>query len=230
MALDILTQCQLANEHLHIHPLDDGAFSKYGLVHKLAPTLEFNAFLEAQPIGSHIGDETYIPSCPELQSLELSKIITENLYGTVDCQIGWYTGKANKLNAIEYHKCAEILYLTTPAVLLLGHVSDIVANTYHTDKLEAFFVPANTWVELYSSTVHFAPLAVLASGVRQIVVQQKHTNTPKSVILSEHLEEEPLLLERNKWVIAHKEAKALVEAGAYVGLIGQNLQLNQISL
>lgn len=229
MCCNLFTRCQFSNKHLHLKMITGSSFRKYGAIHDVGELSDYIAFLNRQEIGASMGDETYIPSSPELEEMITSMYFKTNLFGAVDCQIGWYTGKANKLNALEFHKCAEILYLISPAVLLLGAVGDLECNTYHSDRLDAFFVPALTCVELFSSTLHFSPLAVMESGVRQIVVQQKNTNTPNLVKVDKKLEIDRLLLERNKWVIAHAEAKSLVDAGAYVGLVGENTVLYQLS-
>lgn len=232
MTQDLFRACCLANPHLHVQPLTTDAFSSYGCTHKIdvAVFKEISSVLDSLPELNKLGDEVYIPSSDKLEALPCATFIQNNLYGTVPSQIGAYAGKAFKLSALEYHKCNEILFITTPAVLLLGHMQDLQELTYDTSKLEAFFVPANTCVELYSSTLHFSPLAVTSQPVRQAVVQQRFTNTP---FTNEHpkpqctIKGDEMLLERNKWVIVHPEAADMLN-GAFIGLTGENLQIKQI--
>lgn len=232
MSHDLFTACSLANPQLKLQALSSGAFANYGCTHTISSQIfdELSSVLNKLPEPQALGDEQYIPSSDELETLPCANFIKANLYGTVPCQIGAYAGKAFKLNALEFHKCNEILFITSPAVLLLGHVGQMQGLTYYTSQLEAFFVPANTCVELFSSTLHFSPLAVTSKAVRQAVVQQKFTNTPFSDEFPRPLERKPLdqlLLERNKWVIAHPEAQAILPK-AFVGLVGENLQLKAI--
>lgn len=232
MTQDLFRACSLANPHLHVQTLTSGAFASYGCTHEIdeATFDALSQVLNQLPEPQKLGDEQYIPSSAELEALPCAKLIQNNLYGTVPSQIGAYAGRAFKLNALEYHKCNEILFITAPAVLLLGHMQDLQNLTYDTSKLEAFFVPANTCVELYSSTMHFSPLAVTSKAVRQAVVQQRFTNTPFSAEFPKPectVKGDEMLLERNKWVVAHEEAKDLLK-GAFIGLVGPNLHINVV--
>ena len=43
-------------------------------------------------------------------------------------------------------------------ILLVGRQQDITEDyTYDTDQIEAFLVPAGTAVEMYATTLHYAP-------------------------------------------------------------------------
>jgi hypothetical protein len=37
-----------------------------------------------------------------------------------------------------------------------------------------------------------------------------------------------IMIARNQWLMVHPEAKDLVESGNYVGLIGKNIEINQL--
>ena len=68
------------------------------------------------------------------------------------------TGITGNLNALEYHRCSEVDVAATELVLLLGRQQDVTEEfTYDTAKVEAFRVPAGTAVELYATTLHYAP-------------------------------------------------------------------------
>lgn len=49
-------------------------------------------------------------------------------------------------------------------------------DIYDTAKVEAFFVPAGTGVELYATTLHYAPCTAQEGGFRCVVVLPKGTN------------------------------------------------------
>ena len=64
-------------------------------------------------------------------------------------------------------------------VLLLGAEQDIQADyTYDTSLVEAFLVPAGTVIEVYATTLHYAPCTAEGeSGFRCVVVLPAGTNT-----------------------------------------------------
>lgn len=225
---EILEQCQKANAHLKIQTLQSPAFASLGRVHAYRfPKIK--EYLKTLPMEDFQGFECYTAEDPRINEFaDEAELIRNNLYGQVPCQIGSYTGRAFKLNALEYHHCSEILYLVTDAVLLLGHIWDLNDFCLDTSSLQAFFVPTDTCVELYATTLHFSPLAATSAGVRQAVVQQQATNTPILHEVAIKTAEDKLLLERNKWVLCHEEASEMFKGKAFVGLSGPNTQLNLI--
>ena len=79
---------------------------------------------------------------------------------------------------------------------------------------------------MYQTTLHLSPCRTCDEGFKDIVVLPKGTNTPWP-----HGEDLPegeakLLLQRNKWVIAHPEREPLIRQGAFPGLLGENKALN----
>ena len=226
MADSLFLQCLKANAHLKIKTLEAPEFKVFGRVHDFKFP-QITACLNRLEMPHDKGGEIYIPEDHNLDACTAEcAYIRENLYGQVPCQIGSYAGRAYKLNALEYHKCSEILLIADPAVLLLASIRQLDQFTLNTALMQAFYVPAGTCVELYNTTLHFSPLAVTEKGMRQAVVQQQGTNTPKTAQTAVRVPEDELLLERNKWVICHEEADFLVKAGAKVGLIGPNLTLH----
>ena len=109
-------------------------------------------------------------------------------------------------------------------ILLLGKQQDIESDdTYDTAKVKAFFVPAGTVIEVYATTLHYAPCGVDKKGFRCVVVLPQGTNYP---IEQPHLlKEDKLLAASNKWLLAHEEAKI---AGAFNGLKGENISIGNL--
>ena len=71
--------------------------------------------------------------------------------------------------------------------------------------MEAFLIPAGTTIEVYATTLHYAPCNVAASGFKCVVVLPKGTNT--DITLEEkHTPEDDLLFARNKWLLSHPDA------------------------
>ena len=110
-------------------------------------------------------------------------------------------------------------------ILLLGFRGDIDENNqYDTSKVEAFYVPAGTAVEMYASTLHFAPCGLKENGYafKTAVVLPYGTNFDKKDDHGIVNREEELYFARNKWLIAHPDGG---QEGAFEGLIGDNITL-----
>ena len=123
---------------------------------------------------------------------------------------------------MEYHRNSEINVAVTDIVLLLGCQQDIADDfTYETEKIEAFLVPAGTAIEVYATTLHYAPCHVQDSGFQCVVVLPRGTNTELTFETGK-TGEESLMTAKNKWLIAHKEAGI---EGAFAGLVGENLEI-----
>ena len=91
--------------------------------------------------------------------------------------------------------------------------------------MEAFLVPAGTVIEVYGTTLHYAPCHVEDGGFQCVVVLPKGTNTPLKNRTAPATDEEKLLLQCNKWVIAHPDREPLIRQGAFPGLLGENREL-----
>lgn len=82
-------------------------------------------------------------------------------------------------------------------------------------------------MELYATTLHFAPCMATPAGVRQVVCQTAGTNTDlehPELITNEG--ENRLLYQKNKWVLIHPDAAAAFEANAVQGIKGENISVN----
>lgn len=107
-------------------------------------------------------------------------------------------------------------------ILLIGSEQDIEDDyTYDTSKIEAFLLPKGTVAEVYATTLHYAPCSVDGNNFRCVVVLPKDTNLDLEV-KPEGAKEDPLLVARNKWLIAHEDAKI---EGAFNGLKGENISV-----
>ena len=166
----------------------------------------------------------YEPSVAELEATASYKELTEVTYGCMPIQIGYCNGHNNKLNALEYHRDSEINVAATDAILLLGLQSEIEDDyTYDTAKVKAFFLPAGTAVEVYATTLHYAPCGVDGAGFQVAIVLPKGTNydLPATKLKAEG--EDKLITAVNKWLIGPAEG-GLAE-GSFLGLKGENITL-----
>lgn len=202
----------------------DPAFAPYGRVIEGCDFSRADEYmLEKTDIPEN--GNVYVPSVPELEESELKSDIENTLYGSMPVQIGFCNGRNTTYNGFEYHKCSEINYAVTPFMLVLGHVWDIRDNTYDIRSAQVFFVPAGTAIEMYQTTLHLSPCRVCDEGFKDIVILSRGTNTPLEYKETNADPESVLLLQRNKWVIAHPEREPLIKQGAHPGVIGENKEL-----
>ena len=204
---------------IKVKPVTDPAFAQYGRIVDEFDTAELLEEMQKTPAPDSV---IYVPSVSELESLAIYKEFTKRLYGGMPMQIGNCNGVNHKLNAVEYHRDSEINIAVTDLILILGKEQDITEDhTYDSSKMEAFLIPAGTTIEVYATTLHYAPCNVAASGFKCVVVLPKGTNT--DITLEEkHTPEDDLLFARNKWLLSHPDANI---AGSVAGIKGENLSV-----
>ena len=175
--------------------------------------------MESTPLPE---DVVYVASVPELEALPIGAELSDGIYGQMEIQLGYCNGHNKKLNALEYHRDSEVNLAVTDLVLLLGRQQDIEEDfTYDTSKVKAFLVPAGTLVEVYATTLHYAPCQTEDSGFRCVVVLPRGTNTDLDHKPQVRCGEEKLITARNKWLIGHEEGG--LDEGAWIGLKGENI-------
>lgn len=204
-----------------IKTVNDNDFKKYGQVLENYDCSELIEKMKATPLPK---DVIYEPSIKELESLKIAEELGKREYGELPIQIGYCNGNNYMLNAVEYHRSSEINVAVTDLILLLGEEKDIKKDhTYDTSNIEAFMVPAGTAIEVYATTLHYAPCNANKDGFRCVVVLPKDTNLPLESKI-EKKGEDALLFAKNKWLIGHKDTN-LGEQGAFIGLIGENVSI-----
>ena len=205
---------------MKIQKVTDPAFRKYGQV---LEGYDFTGLIKEMKHTPVPEDVIYFPSVEELEALDVMKDLQNKGYGGLPVQIGYCNGHNKKLNAVEYHRNSEINVAVTDLVLLIGHQQDIEPDhTYDTSRIEAFLVPAGTGIEVYATTLHYAPCHVNEGGFQCVVVLPKGTNTDLTFQTGK-TGEDSLMTAKNKWLIAHEDAKI---EGAFNGLKGENITID----
>ena len=109
-------------------------------------------------------------------------------------------------------------------ILLVARQQDIQDGKIDSSKTEAFLCPKGTAVELYATTLHYAPCsAKLGEGFRVVIVLPKGTNEDKPALTVKNAEDN-LLWAQNKWLLAHKDTAEAAD-GAHVGITGDNIDI-----
>lgn len=207
---------------MRIESVYDSGFKPYGTVLENYDFTEFLRLLSGTPCPQE--GVVYVPSDERLESLPAAKELENRFYGGMPVQIGYCNGHNGILNCLEYHRDSEVDVFGTDAVLLVALESELDHGTIHTGRVRAFRVPAGTAVQLFATTLHYAPCTEEAGKCfRAAIVLPRGTNTDMPDI-ERKSGEDRLLRARNKWLIAHPDAPE-AQDGAAVGLIGENLRL-----
>jgi len=203
-----------------VKKVTDPAFKAYG---RVITGYDFSGLLKAMEQTPLPEDVIYIPSLPEMEALPAAKELENGIYGQMPIQIGCCNGHNKKLNAVEYHRDSEVDIAVDDLILILGKQQDIEEDhTYDTSRMEAFLVPAGTAVEVYATTLHYAPCHVKDEGFRCVIVLPRDTNLDMEPVEVKDPEDR-LLFARNKWLIGH--AQGGLPERAFIGLKGENLSV-----
>ena len=206
---------------MKVYSVYDPAFKTYGQVQANFPVEELLAVLSETSITDGV---VYTACDPNLQNLPVMKKVSEHLYGGMPVQLGWCNGHNTKLNCLEYHRDSEFNLGTEDFILLLARQDEIVDGTLNTECVKAFQVPKGVLVECYATTLHYAPCHVdPKKGFQVLVALPMGTNGEKPNIEA-LTAEDALMWAANKWLLAHPETSEAA-AGAYVGLVGKNINL-----
>lgn len=209
---------------MEIISVADKRFKKYGRVIK---NIDFGTLVDAMKETFVPENVVYEPTVENLEKLEVAAEIKNKFFGELPIQIGYCNGHNELLNAVEYHRSSEINVAATDAILILGNLWDVEDDfTYDTSKMEAFLVPAGTAVELYATTLHYAPCGVDNKGFQVAVILPRGTNFE---LTTEHAKcplcggEDALITAANKWLIGHEDGG--LPKGSFIGLKGKNLNI-----
>ena len=207
---------------MNIHSVFDPAFKPYGRVLTGYDAEELLKTMEEIPLPE--SGTAYRPGIERLEACGIFADFRDRAYGGMPIQLGMCWGRNTKLNCLEYHQDSEVNLGTTDFVLLLAKQDEIVDGVLDTAKVKAFRVPAGVPVEVYATTLHYAPCQVPGEdGFRVAVVLPKGTNTAKPFFEAK-CEEDRRMTARNKWLLAHPESNA-AKNGAHIGLRGLNIDI-----
>ena len=189
---------------MKIYSVTDAAFRPYGKILEGYDTAPLCAAMRSIPMPEQ--GTAYEPSIPVLEECALYGALQNNAYGGMPIQLGLCWGYNTRLNCLEYHRDSEVNVGARDFILLLGKQDEIENGVLDTGKVKAFRVPAGMAVEVYATTLHYAPCHTKPS-----VVQRGG--------------EDALLWARNKWLLAHAASDEAAQ-GAYVGLAGENIDIS----
>lgn len=210
---------------MKIYSVTDKEFAPYGKVLDGYDVKELmKALDESTPLPDGVG---YVPSVAALEYTGVFGKLQNNAYGGMPIQIGYCNGHNTKLNCLEYHRDSEINIGLNDFILLVAKADDIVDGKLDTSKVMAFKANAEQVVEVYATTLHYAPCHAEKDGsFKVIIVLPKGTNGPVPEIAALNAEDKTLRA-CNKWLLAHKDS-AEASDGAYIGLTGENIDIAEL--
>ena len=189
-----------------IYPVTSPEFARYGRVISgyegecAAITGALNAHT---PLPEATG---YVPEEPALQQLPQAQVL------------------GPRLNCLEYHRDSEFNLGTEDFILLLAKQEEIENGQLDTARVKAFRVPAGVLVEVYATTLHYAPCHTdPAKGFRVMVALPKGTNTDKPELPVQG-GDDAWLWACNKWLLAHPDSDE-ARQGAAAALVGENIDI-----
>lgn len=210
---------------LKIQSVNDASFKQYG---RVIEGFDFSELIDTLEKTTDAPENViYVPSDEKLEALPIMSELENNVYGGMPIQIGYCNGTNTILNCLEYHRDSEIDIAADDVVLLLGRQQDAADGTYDSSKIEAFLCPKGCGVELYATTLHYAPCSAKKNAAfRVAIVLPRGTNLDKPNITPK-CSEDKRLFARNKWLIAHPNAPE-AQQGAVVAIVGENTYISPL--
>lgn len=207
---------------MKIYSVYDEEFRPYGRVIK---GIDCNELVSAMNnIAMPESGTAYEPSIASLEACSVFKDFKEKVFGGMPVQLGMCWGYNTMLNCLEYHRDSEFNLGTGEFILLLAKQDEVKDMMLDTACVKAFKAPANTLVEVYATTLHYAPCNAKANeGFKVLVALPKGTNEAKPEIANPS-GEDLYLTARNKWLLPHPDSSE-AKGGAVVGLKGTNIDI-----
>ena len=209
---------------MKIYSVNDPEFKPYGKVLNGFDTAELISAMEKIALPAE--GVAYEPGIDSLEACGILADLRDRAYGGMPVQLGMCWGHNTKLNCLEYHRDSEVNIGAGDFVLLLAKEDEIVDGVLDTASVKAFRAPKGAAVEVYATTLHYAPCHIDAdAGFRVAVVLPKGTNTAKPDYEPRN-EEDRWMTARNKWLLAHPDSNE-AKNGAHIGLCGINIDIKE---
>ncbi len=210
---------------MKIYSVLDKEFAPYG---KVLTGYDVSDLIKALDEKTPLPDGVeYVMSCADLEYTKAFGVLQNNAYGGMPIQLGYCNGHNTKLNCLEYHRDSELNIGSTDFILLLAKADDIVDGKLDTSKVMAFKAEKGQVVEVYETSLHYAPCsAKKGEGFKVVIALPKGTNGAVPALTAFN-EEDKWMTACNKWLLAHEESSE-AKSGAYVGLTGVNPDISDL--
>lgn len=209
---------------MKLYSVFDKEFREYGCVTEGFDCGELLEVLRQRECPSdHV---IYVPSDAQMEALDVIKKLQDHACGKIPMQVGYTNGSCTKMNALEYHKSSEWNVSDEDIILFLARRQDLSEEyEMNTDKVKAFLLPKGVLVEVYATTLHYAPCCEEGKSYRCIVVLPRGTNIPAEKGEIQNMEDR-LMTAANKWLIGHPDGGC--DEGTWLGLTGPNWEIKNL--
>lgn len=207
---------------MEIHSIKDPLFKSYGQIIEGYDLEGLIDRLKDTPLPDT--GTIYCPSDSNLEDLPIFDSFKNNAFGGMPTQLGYCNGRNTKLNCLEYHRDSEFNLGSEDFILLLAKREEIEDGKLDTSLVKAFYVPRGTLVEIYATTLHYAPCQSEKDGFFHVLVALPKGTNGEKPDLQQRNQEDIYLTAKNKWLLAHEESKE-AKSGAVVALIGENIDI-----
>ena len=207
---------------MKIYSVFDEEFRSYGRVVEGIDCTELVSAMEK--IEMPESGTAYQPAIASLESCKVFDDFKKKVFGGMPCQLGMCWGYNTMQNCLEYHRDSEFNLGTGEFILLLAKLDEVKDMMLDTECVKAFKCPANTLIEVYATTLHYAPCnAKENEGFKVLVALPRGTNEAKPEIANPS-GEDLYLTACNKWLLPHPDSSE-ARGGAVVGLKGTNIDI-----
>ncbi len=205
-----------------IYSITEDAFRPYGRIVDGYDVQGILGALKKTPVPDNV---IYTPREEALHQADHAIEVGIGLFGGMPYEFGYCNGHNTKLNCLEFHRDSEFNLGTEDFILLLAKQSDIVNGRLDTSTVKAFRVPAGVLVEVYATTLHYAPCHTdPQKGFQVLVALPEGTNTDFRPEDGANIMDK-MLWARNKWLLAHADSDEAAQ-GAKVALTGANIDIS----
>ena len=199
----------------------DAEFAPYGRVVDGYDVSGIMEALKKLPVPENV---VYKPREETLHAAEHAEEVGCGLFGGMPFQLGYCNGHNTKLNCLEFHRDSEFNLGTKDFILLIAKQDEILDGVLDTSCVKAFRVPAGVLVEVYATTLHYAPCHTdPAEGFQVLVALPAGTNTDFRPEGGANAMDR-MLWARNKWLLAHPQSDEAAQ-GAVIALKGENTDI-----
>ncbi|MGM9904900.1 DUF4867 family protein [Lactobacillus sp.] len=208
-----------ANPDLTILEASDPDFAQYGVKYDypLDEIEQVMAQVEMPAKGS-----SYLQKIPALEKTETIQRIGRDVFAGMPVDAGATIGHTDDFSAFEYHQCSELNIMLDDVLMVLAkrQTLDQRGKIDPQKDGQLFYVPKGSIVELYNTTLHYAPIQITKAGYKVIVVVLHGTNLP---LPDGFKSDNPRVVKQGKFQVVHPSRKDKIAQGYQVALTGDLL-------
>lgn len=220
-----LEEFRAANPDLEILPVTDSSFADFGVIYNYP-------LAEIEDVMNHVAmpesGSTYLQSIPELEKTEAIQAIGRDVFAGMPIDAGATIGHTDDFSAFEYHQCSELNIMLDDVVMVFAKRQTLDKQGTIDPRRDGkiYYVPKGTIVELYNTTLHYAPIEVTKSGYKVIVVVLHGTNLPLPAGFKSG---NPRVVKQGKFQVVHPVRQDKIAQGYQVALTGELIETKPLN-